>query len=73
MFMAMGFKFCKLFFDLLGFFGEVFRGKWNGTEVAIKVLLEQELTVENIEDFCNEISILRFLFFSVLIMLYCVI
>ncbi|KAK3007214.1 hypothetical protein RJ639_017500 [Escallonia herrerae] len=42
----------------IGFFGEVFRGIWNGTEVAIKVLLEQGLTVENIEDFCNEISIL---------------
>ncbi|KAL4563307.1 hypothetical protein LXL04_027347 [Taraxacum kok-saghyz] len=42
----------------IGFFGEVFRGKWNGIEVAIKVLLEQEVTAENIEDFCNEISIL---------------
>lgn len=43
----------------IGFFGEVFRGKWNGTEVAIKVFLEQDLTAENTEDFCNEISILR--------------
>ncbi|XP_074333626.1 uncharacterized protein LOC141671328 isoform X3 [Apium graveolens] len=43
----------------IGFFGEVFRGHWNGIEVAIKVLLEQDLTVDNIEDFCNEISILR--------------
>ncbi|KAM7276654.1 hypothetical protein ACFE04_018520 [Oxalis oulophora] len=42
----------------IGFFGEVFRGLWNGTDVAIKVFLEQELTVETIEDFCNEISIL---------------
>uniref|UniRef100_A0A7N0TZQ8 non-specific serine/threonine protein kinase n=1 Tax=Kalanchoe fedtschenkoi TaxID=63787 RepID=A0A7N0TZQ8_KALFE len=42
----------------IGFFGEVFRGMWNGTEVAIKVFLEQELTDENMEDFCNEISIL---------------
>nr|GLL34675.1 serine/threonine-protein kinase EDR1-like isoform X1 [Ipomoea trifida] len=42
----------------LGFFGEVFRGFWNGTEVAIKVFLEQDLTAENMEDFCNEISIL---------------
>ncbi|WMV15853.1 hypothetical protein MTR67_009238 [Solanum verrucosum] len=41
-----------------GFFGEVFRGIWNGTEVAVKVFLEQELTEENIEDFANEISIL---------------
>ncbi|XP_055802824.1 uncharacterized protein LOC129872014 isoform X3 [Solanum dulcamara] len=42
----------------IGFFGEVFRGTWNGTEVAVKVFLEQELTEENIEDFANEISIL---------------
>ncbi|XP_062223631.1 probable serine/threonine-protein kinase SIS8 isoform X2 [Phragmites australis] len=42
----------------IGFFGEVFRGTWNGTEVAIKVFLEQDLTTENMEDFCNEISIL---------------
>ncbi|CAN4087278.1 unnamed protein product [Withania somnifera] len=42
----------------IGFFGEVFHGKWNGTEVAIKVFLEQDLTAENMEDFCNEISIL---------------
>uniref|UniRef100_A0A0D9VE69 Protein kinase domain-containing protein n=1 Tax=Leersia perrieri TaxID=77586 RepID=A0A0D9VE69_9ORYZ len=41
------------------FFGEVFRGIWNGTDVAIKVFLEQDLTTENMEDFCNEISILR--------------
>jgi hypothetical protein len=45
---------------LLGFFGEVFRGIWNGTDVAIKVFLEKDLTMENMEDFCNEISILRF-------------
>ncbi|OIW19974.1 hypothetical protein TanjilG_31848 [Lupinus angustifolius] len=42
----------------IGFFGEVFRGIWNGTDVAIKVFLEQDLTSENMEDFCNEISIL---------------
>ncbi|KAG0485590.1 hypothetical protein HPP92_009669 [Vanilla planifolia] len=42
----------------IGFFGEVFRGIWNGTDVAIKVFLEQDLTAENVEDFCNEISIL---------------
>ena len=51
-----------LFYVLhLGFFGEVFRGVWNGTDVAIKLFLEQDLTVENMEDFCNEISILRYL------------
>ncbi|QCD77828.1 hypothetical protein DEO72_LG1g1456 [Vigna unguiculata] len=48
-------------FCLLGadscFFPEVFRGIWNGTDVASKVFLEQDLTPENMEDFCNEISI----------------
>ncbi|GMJ08593.1 hypothetical protein like AT3G58640 [Hibiscus trionum] len=42
----------------IGFFGEVFRGVWNGTDVAIKMFLEQDLTAESMEDFCNEISIL---------------
>ncbi|BFI43450.1 protein MpMAPKKK26 [Marchantia polymorpha subsp. ruderalis] len=42
----------------IGSFGEVFRGMWRGTEVAIKRLLEQDLTDENTADFCNEISLL---------------
>ncbi|CAO2814555.1 unnamed protein product [Amaranthus hypochondriacus] len=42
----------------IGFFGEVFRGIWNGTDVAVKVFLEQDLNSENMEDFCNEIAIL---------------
>lgn len=42
----------------IGSFGEVFRGIWRGTEVAIKVMLEQDLIVENMQDFCNEISLL---------------
>ena len=50
----------------LGFFGEVFRGIWNGTDVAIKVFLEQDLTAENMEDFCNEISILRYIAIHIL-------
>ncbi|TVU35574.1 hypothetical protein EJB05_17472 [Eragrostis curvula] len=45
----------------IGFFGEVFRGIWNGTDVAIKVFLEQDLTTENMEDFCNEIYILSYI------------
>lgn len=44
----------------IGFFGEVFRGIWNGIQVAVKVFLEQDITLENIEDFCTEISILRY-------------
>ncbi|KAK9285229.1 hypothetical protein L1049_024417 [Liquidambar formosana] len=56
----------------IGFFGEVFRGIWNGTDVAIKVFLEQDLTAENMEDFCNEISILSYqtmLFLAVILFL----
>lgn len=49
-----------LFYSFLGSFGEVFLGVWNGTDVAIKIFLEQYLTAENMEDFCNEISILRY-------------
>lgn len=52
----------SIIFSILGFFGEVFRGIWNGTDVAIKVFLEQDLTPENMEDFCNEIYILRYHF-----------
>jgi len=51
----------------IGFFGEVFRGIWNGTDVAIKVFLEQDLTTENMEDFCNEIYILRYQMYSFLL------
>ncbi|XP_024544374.1 probable serine/threonine-protein kinase SIS8 isoform X2 [Selaginella moellendorffii] len=42
----------------IGSFGEVFRATWRGTEVAVKVMLEQDLTRENTEDFFNEISLL---------------
>lgn len=42
-----------------GSFGEVFRGVWRGTEVAIKVMLEQDFTEENTADFCTEIALLR--------------
>lgn len=48
-----------------GCFGKVYRGIWNGTDVAIKVFLEQDLTVENIKDFCNEISILWYMFYII--------
>lgn len=58
---ACGLNLLLIIFLLKGFFGEVFCGIWNGTEVAIKVFLEQDLTVENMEDFCNEISILGYI------------
>ncbi|ESQ52984.1 hypothetical protein EUTSA_v10017734mg, partial [Eutrema salsugineum] len=43
----------------IGCSGKVFRGIWNGKDVAIKMFLDQEVTVENIKEFCNEISIHR--------------
>ncbi|CAH2058333.1 unnamed protein product [Thlaspi arvense] len=40
-----------------GCFAQVFRGIWNGKNVAIKVFSDQDATVENIKDFSNEILI----------------
>eukprot|EP00898_Chlorokybus_atmophyticus_P007612 jgi/Chlat1/7852/Chrsp66S07298 len=41
-----------------GSFGEVYRGVWRGTEVAVKLLLEQNITQEVLEDFRQEITML---------------
>ncbi|GFH25143.1 mitogen activated protein kinase kinase kinase 3, partial [Haematococcus lacustris] len=42
----------------MGSFGEVFRGEWRGTEVAIKRLLEHTLSDSSMRDFKAEVSIL---------------
>lgn len=39
-----------------GAFGQVFKGKWNGTPVAIKKLLPEAIDRHNIEEFMSEIS-----------------
>ncbi|CAH8385369.1 unnamed protein product [Eruca vesicaria subsp. sativa] len=53
----------------IGCSAEVFRGTWNETEVAIKIFADQEVTVENIKDFCNEIFILRHILYGLVVVI----
>lgn len=41
-----------------GGYGEVFKGHWRGTPVAVKRLLEQHLNQQGVRNFCSEIAIL---------------
>jgi tRNA A-37 threonylcarbamoyl transferase component Bud32 len=43
----------------LGSYGEVYRGDWHGTEVAVKKFLDQALTVESLEEFKSEVRIMK--------------
>ncbi|KAL8110951.1 hypothetical protein AgCh_026642 [Apium graveolens] len=43
----------------LGSYGEVYRGDWHGTEVAVKKFLDQELTGESLEEFKTEVWIMK--------------
>ncbi|GJN00225.1 hypothetical protein PR202_ga17640 [Eleusine coracana subsp. coracana] len=38
----------------LGSFGEVYRGEWHGTEVAVKKFLQQDITSDALEEFRTE-------------------
>ncbi|KAI7752464.1 hypothetical protein M8C21_019393, partial [Ambrosia artemisiifolia] len=38
----------------LGSYGEVYRGDWHGTDVAVKKFLDQEITTESLEEFRSE-------------------
>jgi len=42
-----------------GGFGEVYRGTWRGTDVAIKMLLEQNVEQSVLDAFCDEVSLMR--------------
>lgn len=42
----------------VGAFSEVFAGRWNGQEVAIKKLFDQNPTQENLEEFRLEVEIM---------------
>lgn len=43
----------------LGSYGEVYRGDWHGTEVAVKKFLDQDLCGESLEEFRSEIRIMK--------------
>ncbi|XP_059643177.1 probable serine/threonine-protein kinase SIS8 isoform X2 [Cornus florida] len=43
----------------LGSYGEVYRGDWHGTEVAVKKFLDQAVTGERLEEFKSEVRIMK--------------
>ncbi|XP_038972019.1 probable serine/threonine-protein kinase SIS8 isoform X2 [Phoenix dactylifera] len=43
----------------LGSFGEVYRGEWHGTEVAVKKFLNQEISSDALEEFRSEVRIMK--------------
>ncbi|KAK9278000.1 hypothetical protein L1049_027557 [Liquidambar formosana] len=43
----------------LGSYGEVYRGDWHGTEVAVKKFLDQGISGESLEEFKSEVRIMK--------------
>ncbi|XP_027339916.1 probable serine/threonine-protein kinase SIS8 isoform X1 [Abrus precatorius] len=43
----------------LGSYGEVYRGEWHGTEVAVKRFLDQDISGESLEEFKSEVQIMK--------------
>ncbi|KAL6605894.1 hypothetical protein ACP70R_041547 [Stipagrostis hirtigluma subsp. patula] len=43
----------------LGSFGEVYKGEWHGTEVAVKKFLQQDISSDALEEFRTEIGIMK--------------
>ncbi|CAH8381279.1 unnamed protein product [Eruca vesicaria subsp. sativa] len=43
----------------LGSYGEVYRGDWHGTAVAVKKFIDQDITGEALEEFRSEIRMMR--------------
>ncbi|XVF09488.1 hypothetical protein REPUB_Repub07fG0097400 [Reevesia pubescens] len=43
----------------LGSYGEVYRGEWHGTEVAVKKFLDQGISGESLEEFKSEVLIMK--------------
>ncbi|KAG8076154.1 hypothetical protein GUJ93_ZPchr0006g44734 [Zizania palustris] len=43
----------------LGSFGEVYRGDWHGTEVAVKKFVQQDISSDYLEEFRSEIQIMK--------------
>ncbi|KAH7856678.1 hypothetical protein Vadar_004157 [Vaccinium darrowii] len=43
----------------LGSYGEVYRGDWHGTEVAVKKFLDQAISGQSLEEFLSEVKIMK--------------
>ncbi|XWS37591.1 hypothetical protein CRYUN_Cryun19dG0057700 [Craigia yunnanensis] len=43
----------------LGSYGEVYRGEWHGTEVAVKKFLDQDIYGESLEEYKSEVLIMK--------------
>ncbi|KAA3459733.1 serine/threonine-protein kinase EDR1 isoform X1 [Gossypium australe] len=43
----------------LGSYGEVYRGEWHGTEVAVKKFLDQDISGELLEEYKSEVLIMK--------------
>lgn len=43
----------------LGSYGEVYRGDWHGTEVAVKKFLNQDISGDALEEFRSEVRLMR--------------
>ncbi|XP_071700607.1 probable serine/threonine-protein kinase SIS8 [Rutidosis leptorrhynchoides] len=43
----------------LGSYGEVYRGDLHGTDVAVKKFVDQEITIESLEEFRSEVRIMK--------------
>ncbi|XP_024007833.1 probable serine/threonine-protein kinase SIS8 isoform X2 [Eutrema salsugineum] len=43
----------------LGSYGEVYRGDWHGTAVAVKKFIDQDITGEALEEFRSEVRMMR--------------
>ncbi|KAG4388450.1 hypothetical protein GLYMA_09G177600v4 [Glycine max] len=43
----------------LGSYGEVYRGEWHGTEIAVKRFLDQDISGESLEEFKTEVRIMK--------------
>ncbi|GMN46257.1 hypothetical protein TIFTF001_015449 [Ficus carica] len=43
----------------LGSYGEVYRGEWHGTEVAVKRFLDQDISGESLAEFMKEVRLMK--------------
>ncbi|KAJ1437803.1 Serine-threonine/tyrosine-protein kinase, catalytic domain [Sesbania bispinosa] len=50
---------CVVYVWRAGSYGEVYRGDWHGTEVAVKRFLDQDISGESLEEFKSEVQIMK--------------